>query len=218
MDIQVDQPVCEDISDELHLHVMSPARRPPPPVRVERSCLNSRSKRLRSQSEQKILAEFGHRVKVLELQGELSFAAGELITSSALNRAEETDFAVLDFNAVRAIDLIDVPIFSHLIESCEEAGSEIAFSDVDRHPAFLDELTEDAMAMAPHAFSGNARALARFDYTGRAGAYTGPVMVVWGRKDSIITEAMARETAAAYRGSRLLVLDSVGHSVMALWA
>jgi len=82
-------------------------------------------------------------------------------------------------------------------------------------PAFLDELTEDAMAMAPHAFSGNARALARFDYTGRAGAYTGPVMVVWGRKDSIITEAMARETAAAYRGSRLLVLDSVGHSVMA---
>lgn len=132
--------VCEDISDELHLHVMSPARRPPPPVRVERSCLNSRSKRLRSQSEQKILAEFGHRVKVLELQGELSFAAGELITSSALNRAEETDFAVLDFNAVRTIDLIDVPIFSHLVESYEEAGGKIAFSDIDRHPLFADAL------------------------------------------------------------------------------
>ena len=133
--------VCEDISSELHLHVMSPARRPPPPVRIERTCVDSRSKRLRGPAEQQILAEHGRRVKVLELQGELSFAAGELVTSSALHRAEHHDFTVLDFRAVRAIDLIDVPIFSHLIESCEEAGSEIAFSDVDRHPAFLDELT-----------------------------------------------------------------------------
>lgn len=132
--------VCEDLSDELHLHVMSPARRPPPPVRVERSCLDSRSKRLRSQAEQRILAEHGGRVKVLELQGELSFAAGELITSSTLNGAEDTDFALLDFKAVRAIDLIDVPIFSHLIESYEAPGGEIAFSDIDRHPVFADDL------------------------------------------------------------------------------
>jgi glutaminase len=132
--------VCEDLSDELHLHVMSPARRPPPPVRVERTCLNSRSKRLRSQPEQQVLAQHGDRVKVLELQGELSFAAGELVTSSALSGADHTDFAVLDFNAVRSIDLIDVPIFSHLIESYEDAGGEIAFSDIDRHPLFADDL------------------------------------------------------------------------------
>lgn len=134
--------VCEDISDELHLHVMSPARRPPPPVRVERSCVSSRSKRLRGQAEQQVLAEHGHRVKVLELQGELSFAAGELVTSSALNGAEETDFAVLDFKAVRSIDLIDVPIFSHLIDSYEEMGGQIAFSDIDRHPVFSDALAK----------------------------------------------------------------------------
>jgi glutaminase len=119
---------------------MSPARRPPPPIRIERTCHDSRSKRLRPPAEQAILAEHGRRVKVLELQGELSFAAGELVTSSALHRAEHTDFAVLDFRAVRAIDLIDVPILSHLIESYEEAGGEIAFSDVDRHPLFLDDL------------------------------------------------------------------------------
>ncbi len=132
--------VCEDISEELHLHVMSPARRPPPPIRVERSCLESRSNRLRSEAEQEVLASYGSRVKVLELQGELSFAAGELITSSTLNGAADTDFAVLDFNAVRSIDLIDVPILSHLIESYEDAGGEIAFSDLDRHPVFADEL------------------------------------------------------------------------------
>lgn len=132
--------VCEDISEELHLHVMSPARRPPPPIRTERTCLDSRSKRLRSQAEQDILGEYGHRVKVLELQGELSFAAGELVTRATLDHAESTDFAVLDFRAVRAIDPVDVPIFSHLIESYEDPGGEIVFSDLDRHLAFADDL------------------------------------------------------------------------------
>lgn len=80
--------------------------------------------------------------------------------------------------------------------------------------ALLDGLADDAMLMAGHAFSGNARALARFDYTGRAGAFKGPVLVIWGRKDIIITEAMARETAEAYGDSRLEILDHVGHSAM----
>ncbi|MBN8866431.1 MAG: glutaminase A [Solirubrobacterales bacterium] len=142
--------VCEDISDELHLHVMSPARRPAPPVRAERTCTESRSKRLRSTAEQEILAIHGTRVKVLELQGELSFAAGELVTSSALSGAEETDFAVLDFRAVRSIDLIDVPIFSHLIESYEELGGEIAFSDIDRHPLFADDLARHREGLGLH--------------------------------------------------------------------
>jgi branched-chain amino acid transport system permease protein len=80
--------------------------------------------------------------------------------------------------------------------------------------AFLDELADDAMLMASHAYAGNARALARFDYRGRTAAFGGPVLVLWGRKDLIITEAMARETAAAYPAARLEILEDVGHSVM----
>jgi branched-chain amino acid transport system permease protein len=78
----------------------------------------------------------------------------------------------------------------------------------------LDDLAADAMLMAGHAYVGNARALERFDYRGRAGAFTGPVLVVWGRKDVIITEAMARETAAAYANARLELIEGVGHSLM----
>lgn len=83
-----------------------------------------------------------------------------------------------------------------------------------KNDALLDRLTDDAMKMAPLAFAGNARALERFNYVGKAGAFKGPVLVLWGRKDSIITEAMAKDTAAAYRNSRLEVIDGVGHSVM----
>lgn len=80
--------------------------------------------------------------------------------------------------------------------------------------AFLDELADDAMLMAPHAYAGNARALEKFDYRGRTTGFAGPVLVVWGRKDPIITDAMARETAAAYPAARLEILEGVGHSVM----
>jgi len=80
--------------------------------------------------------------------------------------------------------------------------------------ALLDLLADDAMLMAGHAFSGNARALERFDYRGKAGAFKGPVLVLWGRKDIIITEEMARETAAAYTNGKLEILEEVGHSVM----
>ena len=62
-------------------------------------------------------------------------------------------------------------------------------------PAFLDKLTDDALRMNPASFAGNARAPARFNRSADCGAYKGPVKVVWGRKDAIVTEAMARQTA-----------------------
>lgn len=79
---------------------------------------------------------------------------------------------------------------------------------------FFQALVDDATLMAAPAWAGNARALARFDYAGRCGAFRAPVLVLWGRKDVIVTEAMARETAQAFPGARLEVLEEVGHSVV----
>ena len=78
----------------------------------------------------------------------------------------------------------------------------------------LSPLVDDALLMASDAFEGNARALARFDCSASAGAYRGKVLVLRGEKDSIVTAAMAEETAAAFQGARLEVLEGVGHSVM----
>lgn len=81
-------------------------------------------------------------------------------------------------------------------------------------PAFLDALVDDAMEMNPIAFAGNARALARIDYTAAVGAFAGPVSVVWGTLDAIITREMAEQTVAAYPNAALTVLEGIGHSVM----
>jgi branched-chain amino acid transport system permease protein len=80
--------------------------------------------------------------------------------------------------------------------------------------AFLERLVDDASKMASPAWVGNAEALGRFDYRGRCGSFADPVLVVWGRRDVIVTEAMAVETTAAFPGARLEILENVGHSVM----
>ncbi len=84
-----------------------------------------------------------------------------------------------------------------------------------KDPGFFETLVDDATRMAAPAWIGNARALSRFDYRGRCGAFPGPVLVLWGRLDPIVTEAMARETAEAFPAARLEILEGVGHSVMA---
>jgi pimeloyl-ACP methyl ester carboxylesterase len=81
--------------------------------------------------------------------------------------------------------------------------------------AFFESLVDDALLMAEPAWVGHAEALGKFDYRGRCSAFKKPVLVLWGRKDLIVNEAMARETAAAFPDARLEILEDVGHSVVA---
>lgn len=134
--------VCEDLSEELHLHVMSPQRRPAPPVRRETTCSENHSKHLRHVAEQAILRDHGSEVRVIELQGEILFAAGELITNAVLNDVEGVKYAVLDFAAVREIDPVVIPIISHLVESFEENGIELVFSSTRHRPRIKKDLVE----------------------------------------------------------------------------
>lgn len=81
-------------------------------------------------------------------------------------------------------------------------------------PEFFKLLVDDAQKMAPHAWIGNAEALSKFDISAECAYYTGPVLVLRGELDPIITAAMAKETARAYPASKLMILQGVGHSIM----
>jgi len=75
-------------------------------------------------------------------------------------------------------------------------------------------IVDDAQKMAQPAWIGNAEALSRFDITNRCAAYKGPVLILRGTLDPIITADMAETTAKAYPGARLVTLEGVGHSVI----
>ena len=139
--------VCEQLSEELRLHVMSPTRRPAPPIRALHSCVESRSRKLRPEAEQNILREHGARVREVELQGEISFAAGELISNAVLRDVEAVEYTLLDFSAVRGVDPVVVPILSDLVDAFEGAGGQVAFSGVGHHPTFIEQITAEREAL-----------------------------------------------------------------------
>ncbi|TVQ24049.1 MAG: alpha/beta hydrolase [Spirochaetaceae bacterium] len=81
-------------------------------------------------------------------------------------------------------------------------------------PEFLDRLVDAGMKMNGIAFAGNARALDAFTVEGKTASFTGPVLVVHGARDIIITREMAQETADAFPNGTAAFLEDVGHSVM----
>jgi len=81
-----------------------------------------------------------------------------------------------------------------------------------RQPPYFDALVDAAAAMHPAAFSGNARALENWNAAGRTRAYPGPVLVITGVLDPLISAEMAARTAAAFARGREVRLEGVGHS------
>ncbi|SHE90530.1 amino acid/amide ABC transporter membrane protein 2, HAAT family [Marinitoga hydrogenitolerans DSM 16785] len=77
----------------------------------------------------------------------------------------------------------------------------------------LDELTNDALLMNENCFAGNARALEKYDYTDIAKNYKNKVLFILGKKDLLITEAMAKETLK-YLNGELKMFDHIGHSII----
>jgi branched-chain amino acid transport system permease protein len=78
---------------------------------------------------------------------------------------------------------------------------------------FFASLVDDGTRMAGKAWIGNAVALGEMDFGRACASFGRPVLVVWGRKDIVVSEAMARETAAAFPVSRLELIEDLGHSL-----
>lgn len=80
--------------------------------------------------------------------------------------------------------------------------------------SFLNELTDDAMLMAPFAYTAHPRSLEKFNYIGKLNNFIKPVLIIWGKKDSIITEEMVEETKKEFKNSSTIKFDDIGHSIM----
>ena len=78
--------------------------------------------------------------------------------------------------------------------------------------SYFDDLVGDAFEMNRVAFTENARALNNYDVTAALSEVTVPVLVLYGGRDTLVTEEMARRTAAAFKNSRLELWPEVGHS------
>lgn len=88
------------------------------------------SKRTRSPEQTKLLRELGHRVVVLELQGDLLFASAEIVVSEAMRMAQDIDYLILDFRRVAAINDGATNLLGHLVQSLDAQGKTVLFSSI----------------------------------------------------------------------------------------
>jgi 3-oxoadipate enol-lactonase len=80
---------------------------------------------------------------------------------------------------------------------------------------FFNQLVEDALHMAPAAFTAGAEALNRWNRFADAGSLTMPTLLIWGELDTIVDRDSTTRMLIAIPGAHNLeVLRNVGHSPM----
>ncbi|HVR88688.1 MAG TPA: alpha/beta fold hydrolase [Candidatus Limnocylindria bacterium] len=96
------------------------------------------------------------------------------------------------------------------------------FHDPSRVPAHLyaegeryDRTYPETLRVMRHvATLRGVRPALRRDWIGRAGAYGGPVLVIWGRDDAIVPAAHAAAIRGLFPDVEVRVIDDAGHLVM----
>lgn len=124
--------VCEALSAELGLHMLLPPRAGHTGIRARYTLERKRSKRRRPPAENALLDLHGHRVLVLELQGDLRFATVEPVVREVLAAGDAPRYAVLDFKRVTQADPAATRLLARLAEHTGRLGGQLVLSRVRR--------------------------------------------------------------------------------------
>jgi len=114
---------CKKISSDFGLHMFHTGRSTKSSViHATYDAAHVPSKRSRNVEQTRLLAELGHKVVVLELQGELMFTSAEIVIHEAIVAAEKAVYLILDFTRAAYISEGADSMLAGLIQSLSEQG------------------------------------------------------------------------------------------------
>ncbi|MDD1612309.1 MAG: glutaminase A [Methylococcaceae bacterium] len=123
--------VCKKISSDFGLHMFHTSRSTTTSViHAKYDAAHIPSKRNRNSEQARLLAETGHRITVLELQGELVFASAEIMLHEAMHAVENADYLVLDFTRVPHITQGADHLLAGLIQSLSEKDKTVLLTGI----------------------------------------------------------------------------------------
>ena len=118
--------VCNKISSDFGLHMLHTGRSTTSSViHASYDAAHVPSKRSRNVEQTRLLAELGHKVAVLELQGELMFASAEIVIREAMGAAGKAEYLILDFTRAANISEGSDSMLAGLIQSLSEQGKTV---------------------------------------------------------------------------------------------
>jgi glutaminase len=128
---------CERLSKDWGLHFLTPPRAAIATVRAEYTLQSVRSKRRRRTSQLEVLSKEGYRVRVIELHGDIDFAAAETVIRRLLMHREPPAFVILDFKRVRGMDSAAMRLLTDLIRTLSNDGTRAVLTGVAGVHAFV---------------------------------------------------------------------------------
>ncbi|MCI0507486.1 MAG: glutaminase A [Gammaproteobacteria bacterium] len=115
--------VFQQMSQDLHLHTLNSERFTTSSViRATFTGAQIRSRRVRGKEERSLLDEQGERIHIVELNGEMMFAAAEIAVSEVDSRLEVADYVILDLRRVSSMDAAAAQLIVWLVETMHENG------------------------------------------------------------------------------------------------
>jgi glutaminase len=128
---------CERLSRDWGLHFLTPPRAAIATVRAEYTLQSVRSKRRRRTSQLELLGREGHRVRVIELHGDIDFAAAETVIRRLLGDREPSAFVILDFKRVGSMDEAAMRLLIDLLRTLHSDGTRAVLTGVAGVHAFV---------------------------------------------------------------------------------
>jgi len=125
--------VCKKISADFGLHMFHTGRASAKSVIHARyDAAQVPSKRDRAPEQNRILSELGHKVMVLELQGDLVFATAEIVIHESMRAVENADFLILDFTRVGVIDESALSLIADFSQSLFDQAKQVLITGHSR--------------------------------------------------------------------------------------
>ena len=118
--------VFQQMSQDLNLHTLNSERFTTSSViRATFTGAQIRSRRVRSKEERNLLDEQGDKIHVVELNGEMMFAAAEIAVSEVDSRLEVADYIILDLRRVSSMDAAAAQLIVWLAETMRENNKQL---------------------------------------------------------------------------------------------
>jgi len=114
--------VCADLSREMSLHLFANGTAPQPAVRLWYDASQVSSRRRRSTQHQQTLRGSGHRIRLIELQGELIFSTFEPVVRLTLKQAPYCQTLILNLRNVASIDRVTLRLIAQLNSTLAAQG------------------------------------------------------------------------------------------------
>lgn len=136
--------VCEELSERFKLNALNVAQTPPA-IRARFDGTSIASRRQRRPDLEEFLKKYGASIQILELQGQLRFAAAEKVVAEVEAKLVSLRYLLFDLRHVVDVDSSARELISRLGEKLCRSGKTLALVSV----AHLPELWEQVQALVP---------------------------------------------------------------------